>query len=198
MQVNSATNQVPLALADSYNVEYETELSVDEISGLLANDTDADVNDVLIVILDTDVSNGTLALNEDGSFTYTPDTGFGGTDSFTYYATDGLSDSAAVQVELVVDGPFVDTDLLAHLTLDDDLTPAIAMDSSVFGNDGAITGATYVPESGDGSSSSLSFDGDDVVNLGGLDVNGTGVTLAAWVKADSFPGANLDLSLIHI
>ena len=56
LQVNSATNQVPLALADSYNVEYETELSVDEISGLLANDTDADVNDVLICLLYTSPS----------------------------------------------------------------------------------------------------------------------------------------------
>ena len=51
-------------------------------------------------------------------------------------------------------------------------------------------------ESGDGSSSSLEFDGEDVVNLGGLDVNGTGVTLAAWVRADSFPGASNDPRII--
>ena len=107
-----------------------------------------------------------------------------------------MSDSAVVQVEIEVEGPFVDTDLLAHLALDDDQTPLIATDSSVFGNNGAITGATYVSESGDGSSSSLEFDGEDVVNLGGLDVNGTGVTLAAWVRADSFPGASNDPRII--
>ena len=102
LQVNSATNQVPLALVDLYNVMYETELVVDAISGVLANDTDADTDDVLIAILDTDVSNGTLALNEDGSFTYSPAAGFGGIDSFTYHATDGVNDSAVVQVELDV------------------------------------------------------------------------------------------------
>ena len=34
-------------------------------------------------------ANGTFALNADGSFTYTPDANFNGTDSFTYTVTDG-------------------------------------------------------------------------------------------------------------
>ncbi len=32
---------------------------------------------------------GTLTLNADGSFSYTPDANFNGTDSFTYKANDG-------------------------------------------------------------------------------------------------------------
>ena len=47
-----------------------------------------------------------------------------------------------------------------------------------------------------GSPSSLDFDPGDSVSLGGLDVNGTEVTLAAWVKADSFTGPNFDGRII--
>ena len=60
----------------------------DAISGVLANDTDAD-GDVLAASLLTDVSHGTLTLNADGSFTYTPDADFFGTDTFDYTVSDG-------------------------------------------------------------------------------------------------------------
>jgi hypothetical protein len=41
-------------------------------------------------------------LNPDGSFTYTPDTGFSGKDSFTYQASDGsaLSNVATVTIDV--------------------------------------------------------------------------------------------------
>ena len=43
----------------------------------------------------------------------------------------------------------------------------------------------------------LDFDAvDDSVNLGTLDVNGTGLTLAAWFNADAFPGPSNDGRLI--
>ena len=59
-----------------------------------------------------------------------------------------------------------------------------------------ISGATYVSESGDDSAFSLDFEDGDSVNLGGLDVKGAGVTLAAWVKADSFTGSRFDGRII--
>ncbi|MCP4190662.1 MAG: hypothetical protein GY768_08535, partial [Planctomycetaceae bacterium] len=72
--------------------------------GILSNDTDAE-NDSLNAILNTDVSNGTLTLNSDGSFSYEPDNGFSGTDSFTYLARDdGNLDSNEVTVTLNVAG----------------------------------------------------------------------------------------------
>jgi hypothetical protein len=46
---------------------------------------DPDPGDAQIVDLKRDVEHGTLVLNEDGSFTYTPDPGFFGMDSFEYY-----------------------------------------------------------------------------------------------------------------
>ncbi|MBA3556210.1 MAG: cadherin-like domain-containing protein, partial [Gemmatimonadales bacterium] len=71
---------------------------------VLVNDADLDGND-LSAVLDADVSNGLLFLvNDTGGFTYTPNSGFVGTDSFTYHATDGFANSATVTVTLQV-GP---------------------------------------------------------------------------------------------
>ena len=47
-------------------------------------------------------ANGTLALNADGSFTYTPTANFNGADSFTYKANDGSADSGAATVAITV------------------------------------------------------------------------------------------------
>jgi len=96
-------NDVPVANADLYTTPPGVVLSVDAVSGLLANDTDPE-NDVLQVVLITDVSSGNLILNTDGSFEYTPDGGFVGTDSFTYSADDGslLSPAATVSIDVVV------------------------------------------------------------------------------------------------
>ena len=65
---------------------------------LRSNDSDAN-NDVLTIRVFTQPSNGTVVKNPDGTFTYTPDAGFNGSDSFTYTLTDGLfTDTATVAV----------------------------------------------------------------------------------------------------
>ncbi len=82
-------------------------------SSVLNNDTDVD-GDPLTAILVTDVSNGTLVLNADGTFTYTPDPNFSGVDSFTYKANDGTAESNTVTVTLNVtpvnDAPVITSD----------------------------------------------------------------------------------------
>jgi VCBS repeat-containing protein len=47
-------------------------------------------------------SHGTLTLNTNGSFTYTPATNYTGTDSFTYKANDGITDSSVATVTITV------------------------------------------------------------------------------------------------
>ena len=56
--------------------------------GVLANDSDVE-GDALTAVLVSGPANGTLALNADGSFTYTPAANYNGADSFTYKANDG-------------------------------------------------------------------------------------------------------------
>jgi RHS repeat-associated protein len=58
--------------------------------------------DTLTVALETNVQHGTLALNQNGSFQYTPNPGFRGTDGFTYRITDGISVSEIAQVSFLV------------------------------------------------------------------------------------------------
>ncbi|MEM9660357.1 MAG: thioredoxin domain-containing protein, partial [Planctomycetota bacterium] len=68
---------------------------------MLANDSDVE-SDSLAAVLIQAPSSGTLTLNNDGSFEYTPDPGFVGSDSFTYQASDGELNSNTVAVALTV------------------------------------------------------------------------------------------------
>lgn len=95
------SNQAPVANNDSYNATEDTPFNVAAL-GVLANDTDVDM-DGLTAVLDTPTSNGTLTLNPDGSFNYSPIANFCGQDSFTYHANDSELDSniATVTIDVV-------------------------------------------------------------------------------------------------
>ena len=104
----SGVNDAPVAVSESYSAFEDTPLSVTADVGVLANDSDID-GDALVAVLVNDVSHGSLMLNADGSFTYTPEGDFSGADEFTYNANDGTSDgntiSVAVNVDAVNDAP---------------------------------------------------------------------------------------------
>jgi hypothetical protein len=69
--------------------------------GVLDGDSDPEgVSPTAVVI--TQPAHGSLVLNLDGGFTYTPTANFNGSDSFTYKANDGLLDSAAATVSITV------------------------------------------------------------------------------------------------
>jgi len=88
-------NVPPVANNDDYSTPRDTVLDI-SAPGVLTNDTDAN-GDQLSALLATTTASGTLTLNSNGSFMYTPYTGFTGEDSFSYFADDGtdLSDSSA-------------------------------------------------------------------------------------------------------
>ncbi|MBT8443891.1 MAG: tandem-95 repeat protein, partial [Gammaproteobacteria bacterium] len=107
--VDVSTNELniysnPVAGDDAYTVDedmaFTAALGVDD---LLLNDGDADGD--LLIVNTTPVSgpsNGTLLLNADGTFTYTPDAGFNGTDSFRYEISDGEGGFAQAIVMITV------------------------------------------------------------------------------------------------
>ena len=101
---------------------------------MLGNDVDPDV-DPLTAVLVADVSDGSLTLNADGSFSYSPDPDFYGVDSFTYVANDGVVDSNVATVTITVvsvnDAPVADVD--AYSTDEDVLLEVAA--PGVLGND---------------------------------------------------------------
>ena len=94
-------NHAPVANDDSYSTTQDGIVISDASEGVLSNDTDAD-GDTLTAVLVSGVSYGSLTLNSDGTFTYTPDSGFTGTDSFTYKAYDGKEYSNVATVEIIV------------------------------------------------------------------------------------------------
>jgi ELWxxDGT repeat protein len=71
-------------------------------AGILANDSDVD-SPTLTALVVSGPSNGTLQFSSDGSFIYHPNSGFFGTDTFTYQANDGLSLSNIATVEITVE-----------------------------------------------------------------------------------------------
>ena len=95
-------NTAPAGVADSYTTSEDDALFVAP-PGVLANDTDAEGSP-----LDGDQRHpaGTRrpgALAPSGAFTYTPDAGFSGTDTFTYTASDGTLSSSPVTVTVTVE-----------------------------------------------------------------------------------------------
>ncbi len=88
-------NNAPLALPDSFS----TDEDIAAILDILAHDTDPDDDD-LTVTVPMQPPNGTVEINPDSSVTYTPNTNFFGTDSFSYMIDDarGGTDEATVQI----------------------------------------------------------------------------------------------------
>jgi uncharacterized protein (TIGR01370 family) len=99
--VPPVTNTAPVAAADLYNVAHDKAFVVGTAQGVLRNDTDTNGNKLTAIAV-SGPSHGTVVLKSDGSFTYTPTTGFSGEDSFSYKANDGKADSNVVTVKLNV------------------------------------------------------------------------------------------------
>jgi VCBS repeat-containing protein len=92
-------NQPPVANADAYSTDEDTPLTVGG-PGVLANDTNDSAGLRAAVV--TQPTKGTLSLNPDGSFTYTPDPDANGPDSFTYAASDNLATGTTATVSITV------------------------------------------------------------------------------------------------
>ena len=98
------TNGAPVAVADGpYTGQWNAPLVI-AATGVLANDTDVD-GDPLTAAVVTGPAHGTLALNANGGFTYTPSADFSGTDAFTYKANDGFADGPPATVSLAITSP---------------------------------------------------------------------------------------------
>jgi VCBS repeat-containing protein len=124
----------PIAENDFFSLNEDSILTVDPI-GILSND--ANIDSTFIAIIQTNVGFGTLTLNLDGSFTYTPNSNFNSIDSFTYLATNGthISNNAIVTLTVnpVNDAPIARNDTATTL----ENTPVIIR---VLNNDSDIDG----------------------------------------------------------
>jgi Bacterial Ig domain/FG-GAP repeat len=98
----TAVNDIPVAANDVYTTPVNVPLAV-AAPGVLLNDTDVD-NDPLTAVMDAAPLHGTLDLDANGAFLYTPVPHFIGVDTFTYHASDGQANSSLATVQIAVTG----------------------------------------------------------------------------------------------
>jgi hypothetical protein len=96
------TNATPVVRPDAYSSPAGTTLVV-PAPGVLGNDTDAD-GDALVTQRVGGIT-GSLDLDPDGRFTYTPGGGFSGTATFSYRVWDGVAWSSTTTVSLTIVAP---------------------------------------------------------------------------------------------
>ncbi|PLS20364.1 hypothetical protein C0U40_17155 [Amylibacter cionae] len=92
----NAVNDAPVAQAGMASGDEDTVIS----GTVAASDVDGDT---LTFALATDGSNGSVVMAADGSYAYTPDADFNGTDSFTYTVSDGNGGTDTQTVNIRVD-----------------------------------------------------------------------------------------------
>ncbi len=86
---------------DAYTVVENRTFKVKAVGGILANDSDAD-GDEMTVMVTVQPGSGRLVMKKDGGFMYRPDRGFVGEDTFSYTVHDGTVESRVVAVHLTV------------------------------------------------------------------------------------------------
>ncbi|MFV2070124.1 MAG: DUF2341 domain-containing protein, partial [Pirellulales bacterium] len=182
-----------LSMTDNFFLAYGAVESATALSGALANDSDAD-GDLINAQLVSGPANATaFTFNRDGTFNYTPQTGFVGTDTFTYRLTDGMAfgeDYATVTITVgVVPDLIVDT----TSEIEDGDTTSIANLLANKGADGFIS----IREAITATNNTVNTSGPDVIhfNIGGgglqtINLTGAdpGITDAVIIDGTSQPG----------
>src|SRR5690606_19796781 len=135
INVNSV-NDAPVAVADGYSTNEDNVLSV-AAPGVLGNDSDVE-GTALTAVLGTGVSNGSLTLNANGSFTYTPNANFFDIGRASCSEREGNIASNPVTVTITID-PVNDAPVAVAdgYATDEDVSLTIAA-PGVLGNDSDV------------------------------------------------------------
>lgn len=132
----SPGSSAPVANDDTYSVELGTILTVDA-PGILENDTDADEDPLTVSTVEglepgspITLSQGTVTVQTDGSFTYEPnaEATAGADEGFSYTASDGTVDSNSALVGISLVEPTTG-DTQASVRFDD--VGFVALDSEI-------------------------------------------------------------------
>ncbi len=207
LEIGIGTAAAPIAVSDAYSTPVDMPLIVAD-PGVLANDQNPGGPNALTAILVTGPASGTLALNTDGSFTYTPAAAFFGQVAFTYKANNG-ADSNVATVTITVNRPPVavaDTATTQPNTavtvnvLANDSDPEnqpLTITAVTQGANGsvAINGATviYTPNTGYTGPDTFTY----TISDGQVPVPGTAIgTVSVTVVGNQPPIANPDIATV--
>ncbi len=139
--IDASINNIPIAHSNTYSIDEDNILTGNVITDDTGNGADEDYDgDVLQVIDYTQTQNGTLVIDPDGSFSYTPNENFYGSDSFTYTIDDGrggvASATVGIDIASVNDLPVVQDN---SYSLDED-TSIIISKNDLLSNDSDVDG----------------------------------------------------------
>ena len=207
----TAVNDAPAANDDAYTTNEDTPLTITG-PGVLANDNDTE-NSSLSAVLVNGPGHGSLSLNADGSFTYTPTANYSGTDTFTYRALDGTTTgniaTVTITITAVNDAPVATND---SYTANED-TPLTITGPGVLANDtdpaensaltalivtgpshGTLTlnadgSFTYIPNANSNGPDSFTYrasDGTSFSNIATVTIGVTAVNDAPVANDDSY------------
>ncbi|MBF2026304.1 MAG: tandem-95 repeat protein, partial [Oscillatoriales cyanobacterium C42_A2020_001] len=193
-------------------------------NNVLTNDSDPDGNTPLTVSLVTGPSNGSLSLNPNGTFSYTPNTNFNGTDTFTYSVRDSLGAnsspaSVVLSVTAVNDAPVAVNDnytisntatlsvvaagVLANDTDIDTAASGLTATLTTVTSNGALTlnpngSFTYTPNSGFIGTDSFTYrtnDGSLNSGLATVTISVTGTTNTPPIAGNDTASGNEDTAI---
>jgi hypothetical protein len=105
----NVTETAPTVQDQTLSVLHDQPLSYIDLSAGVTNPDGAALQYSIV----TGPTNGTVAFDADGTYTFTPNAGFTGTDSFTFKANDGIADSntATVTISVFNHAPVIGPDL---------------------------------------------------------------------------------------
>jgi large repetitive protein len=136
----TAVNDAPVATNDNATVNEDQPVTI----GVLGNDSDVD-GDPLTVTSATS-PHGTVAINPDGTITFTPNPNFNGPTTITYTISDGNGGTATATVNVTVapvnDAPVANPSTAVTNEDTPVNVPVLANDTDVDGNPLTVTSAT--------------------------------------------------------
>jgi len=188
--IRIAPPQAPVANDDAYAIALDATLTT-PAPGVLTNDTDGN-GDALTSTLLTSPSNGTLtSFSSDGAFTYQPNPGFTGTDTFTYEASDGGLTSNTATVTLTT----ISYDMSVSNVFNDNMVLQRELKVPVWGkgNPGEVIEVSFTPTTGPTQTKSATTDayGDWKVWLDPMVADANAATLTVTGPRGTFTFMNL-------
>ncbi len=175
-------NALPVANDDGITINRNSSGVVIDV---LSNDSDEDVDNVLVIESTTAASNGTVVNNGD-VITYTPNSGFVGTDTFTYTLSDGEggTDTATVTINVLNIGPVATDDVTSVAVGESQIVDVLANDSDP---DGDVSELSVIDFTSSNSNLVVTNNGDGTLSIQAMP-GSVGVSTIEYTISDADGG----------
>ena len=169
----SRSNTAPSAVDDSVTTSPDTPVTVN----VLANDTDPD-GDTLTTVSAGVPAHGTTVINSNGTITYTPSSGYTGSDQFGYAISDGRGGTASAKVSISVTSGGGTTN-----------TPPLAADDTATTPAGTPVAVNVLKNDTDADGDALTVTGSTTPAHGTTTVNSNGTV--TYTPASGYTGTDV-------